>query len=263
LLQFKRNPQWYLGIASDISNITSTHFAKLFAIEKGGLDLWNAYFKRKIIYIQLSTNQYKETAKRLGRMILHDLMTVCGKIHAQVDDDKKQLFPIIIDEFESFAVEAFPEFLATARSAKMPITISHQSLGDLERFNAAFTSQIQVNTDNKFFLRTDHPQTLEYIIRTIGTQVSYKKTLQTMDDLISQRETGLGSIREVDIFKISPNVMRSLALGQALVYTRRPLNFDIVQLDRIRPKTSPRKQKQIINDMTSVVMNNLIPKKDK
>ena len=82
-------------------------------------------------------------------------------------------------------------------------------------------------------MRQDDPTSVETYSKISGTVKSIKDTYQTEEGIFHKDMTGLGSTREVDEFRIKPNIIRELARGEAAVIIKQPFITDLLQLDYI------------------------------
>jgi type IV secretory pathway TraG/TraD family ATPase VirD4 len=221
------------GLTADLGMIAESEFANLLVTEKPEIDLLSAYLEKKIVYFQLNAQGYEETARRFGRIILQDLKTVSNYIQAYLPEEQRSFYPVFVDEFSNFAYEQFIEFLNKARGAHLAILIAHQSLGDLEKAGGPFLKQVLENCNIKIILRQDDPASIETYARISGTETALKNTYQTKDDLFDKSPTGLGTVREVEEFRINPNMIRELGRGEAAIIIKQPFITDILQLDFI------------------------------
>ncbi len=221
------------GLTADIGMISESEFADILSTEKPEIDLLDAYLNKKIVYFQLNAQGYEETARRFGRIILQDLKTISNYIQAYMTEDRRSFFPVFIDEFSNFAYEPFIEFLNKARGAHFAILIAHQSLGDLEKTGNHFSKQVLENCNIKIVMRQDDPTSIETYSKISGTVRSLKDTYQTEEGVFEKDLTGLGTIREVDEFRIKPNIIRELARGEAAIIIKQPFITDLLQLDFI------------------------------
>ncbi len=219
------------GMTADLGMISESEFSGLLRDEKPQIDLLDAYLKRKIVYFQLNAQGYEETARRFGRIVLQDLKTISNYIQAYLPEDKRFFFPIFVDEFSNFAYEQFVEFLNKARGAHLAITIAHQSLGDLQKAGDHFLKQVLENCNIKVVMRQDDPASIEMYSRISGTEKTFKDTMQTQEDWIDKSPTGMVSVREVEEFRLNPNLIRELGRGEAAVIIKQPFVIDVLQLD--------------------------------
>jgi len=231
--QFKNNSKFLSGLIADLYLMSHSEFSDLVDVEIPDIDLLDAYLNNKIVYFQLDLQGYGDTAKRLGRMILQDIRTVSSYIQSYVKDHKRKFFPVFVDDASSFLDVNFIDFLNKARSAKLAITLLHQSLGDLViRGDMAFQQQVLENTNIKIILRQDDPESVEKFTKVGGTRPVVISTYQTEDRLLGKGFTGQGSIRAGQEFRVDPDLIRALKRGEAVVIWKSPsFHTDYVKLD--------------------------------
>lgn len=231
--QFKNNSKFLSGLIADLYLMSHSEFSHLVDVEIPNIDLLDAYLNNKIVYFQLDLQGYGDTAKRLGRMILQDIRTVSSYIQSYVKEHKRKFFPVFVDDASSFLDVNFIDFLNKARSAKLAITLLHQSLGDLViRGDMAFQQQVLENTNIKIILRQDDPESVEKFTKVGGTRPVVISTYQTEDRLLGKGFTGQGSIRAGQEFRVDPDLIRALKRGEAVVIWKSPsFHTDYVKLD--------------------------------
>jgi hypothetical protein len=66
-----------------------------------------------------------------------------------------------------------------------------------------------------------------------------KRTEQTLATIHGHEQTGLGSAREVDEYHVSPNLIRQLHQGYAVVQMNAPATLDLVRLDHLETSKFP------------------------
>lgn len=223
------------GLIADIGLLVKSEFSELINVENPEINLLDVYEQRKIAYFQLNTQAYEDTARRFGRLILQDIKGVSNYIEAHYPPERRHFSPVFIDEFGSFTYPSFIEFLNKARGAGFAITLAHQSLGDLAREGTHYQQQILENTNIKIIMRQDDPRNVELFSRMAGTRGSVKMTYQTKEQMMISGYTGMGSLREVEEFIISPNRIKQLQQGEAALIMKVPTFIGFVQLDYIGP----------------------------
>ncbi len=221
------------GLTAALGLIAESEFSQLLIEEKPQIDLLDAYQKKQIVYFQLNTQGYEETARRFGRIVLQDLKTVSNHIQSYLPEKERSFFPIFVDEFSNFAYESFTEFLNKARGAHLAITLAHQSLGDLQKVGDHFVKQVLENCNIKIVMRQDDPASIETYSRISGTEKTFKDTVQVQEDFVSQSPTGMGTVRVVDEFRLKPNTIRELRRGEAAIIMKQPFVIDVIQLDYV------------------------------
>lgn len=231
--QFKNNAKFLSGLIADLYLMSHSEFSSKVDVEVPEIDLLDAYLNKKIVYFQLDLQGYGDTAKRIGRMILQDIRTVSSYIQSHVKDHNRKFFPVFVDDASSFLDLNFIDFLNKARSAKLAITLLHQSLGDLViRGDSAFQQQVLENTNIKIILRQDDPVSVEKFSKVGGTRPTVISTYQTEDRLLGKGFTGQGSIRAGQEFRVDPDLIRALKRGEAVLILKSPaFHTDYVKLD--------------------------------
>ena len=224
------------GLRSQLEALLMTDFGELLKAPQPTLDLAEAYQAGAIVYFALPVARFPETAPLVAKLIISDLNSVAGMV--QDGQLARGFASIVIDEFAAFAMPLFVDLLNKGRSAGMAITISHQSMrGDLAAAERGFVDQVADNTNIKICLRQSADA--EYVAGLSGTYKTIKRTEQTLAALFGHEPTGLGSAREVDEYHVSPNLIRQLHQGYAVVQINAPAKLDLVRLDHLDTSKFP------------------------
>lgn len=232
------NTQNLAGLLSDLMAVVDSDFGHLFDVAAGEIDLVDVYQKNKIVLFQLNTGLYQETSVRLARLILQDIKTMSNLVQANLSQDERGFFPIFVDEFATIAFPGFIDLLNKARSSKIAITIAHQSLGDLKQYGDYIGSQVNENTNNKLIFRQTDPDSVNLLTQMGGTAAADKLTVQTSQFLGGTVETGVGSSRTVEKFRIDPNLIKELPRGYAVLMQKDINRICYVQCDYMPVKGS-------------------------
>ncbi len=174
-----------------------------------------AYFAVPIGHLQVLANP-------LGRMLISGLLSVAAARQKQYPKPKPA--SVVLDEFAEFATPVFSSFIATVGSARFWTVLSHQDLGQLKRIEGmspeAFHSAVFANTSGcKVCFRTPAPEDAEFWSATLGTYTTFKDTEQVQRGMLGSMRTGQVSRREVEEFKVHPNLLKNLKPGTALIYS--------------------------------------------
>lgn len=249
------------GLIADIGLIAKSEFKQSLESTNPDIDLNKAYRENQIVYIQLNTQGYEETARRLGRIILQDLKTVSNDIQSYRLKSERYFFPVYIDEFASFASESFIELLNKARGAGLAITMAHQSLGDLLKHGEFFQIQIMENTNIKVIMRQDHADSSEALARAIGTETSKSETYQIEDHILwGKTKTGLGSVREVQEFLIHPDKIKRLQRGEAIILVKQPFKTGIIKAHQFNNELYKNRGESIFKSMKCNMVKPSLPR---
>ncbi len=221
--QFRNNAKFLSGLIADLYLMSHSEFSKLVDVVEPEIDLLDFYKNKKIVYFQLNLQGYGDTAKRIGRMVLQDLKAVSSHIQSEIPEVNRKFFSIFIDDASSFLDVNFIDFLNKARASKLAITLLHQSVGDLViKRDLSFAQQVMENTNVKIILRQDDPQSVEKLAKMGGTRKTMISTYQTEEKISGKGLTGQGSIREGQMFRIEPDLIRSLRRGEAFIIWKSP-----------------------------------------
>jgi hypothetical protein len=224
------------GLRSQLEALLMTDFGELLRAPLPTLDLAEAYRSGAIVYFALPVARFPETAPLVAKLVISDLNSVAGMV--QDGQLERRFASVVIDEFAAFAMPLFIDLLNKGRSAGMAITISHQSMrGDLAMAERGFVEQVADNTNIKICLRQSADA--EYVAGLSGTYKTVKRTEQTLAAIHGYEQTGLGSAREVDEYHVSPNLIRQLHQGYAVVHMNAPATVDLVRLDHLETSKFP------------------------
>jgi TraM recognition site of TraD and TraG len=217
------------GMRAQLETLLMSDFGELLVAAQPDLSLAEAYRCGQVVYFALPVARFPETAPLVAKLIIGDLNGVAGMI--QDGELHKGFASIVIDEFAAFAMPLFIDLLNKARSAGMAITIAHQSMrSDLARAGEGYAGQVADNTNIKICLRQS--EDAEYFAGLAGTRSIVKRTEQTEATLLGEDPTGLGSARDADEYQVSPNLIRELPPGVAVVKIDQPVrHLDMVAFD--------------------------------
>jgi hypothetical protein len=164
---------------------------------------------RKILFVDLPTESKAVQSKRVGRLLLQEIVNVSGLFKSYTGEIPSQPFPIYVDEFDAFATESFAMFLNKGRSSKFMIHMAHQTLSDLRQVSETFAGRIMGNVNARFIFRQDDPDDAETWSRLFGTRETEISTYRVSNG----DRTGETSMREGREFRISPDRIKALPVG--------------------------------------------------
>ena len=205
------------GLKLGLQSFANSEAAKKLSSDDHAITLRfkNAIEEKAVAYVSLSPLEYPKMAKSLGRLMINDLKATLSEFLKYGGQDVLLIF----DEFSSFGGDEILNLINQGRSAGAHIITGTQSVADLERSvekgGEAFKEQMLAN--HKTFIL--HAQTTasnaEFFSKSIGTKNAFEPTIQIDEDGV----TGLGSIRETQQFRVSPNEFRDLKQGEAYILT--------------------------------------------
>ncbi|MFY7994152.1 MAG: type IV secretory system conjugative DNA transfer family protein [Bacteriovoracaceae bacterium] len=175
----------------------------------------------QLLLMSIPTLKYQKIGHQLGKLVLQDLAYCVGDREKNSYNDFCSVF---LDEFSEFAYEGFVSILNKARSAKVALHLSHQSMSDLSKVSPDFAKSVITNTNIKCILGLNDPETADYFARHMGTFTEDKFTEQVEEEGFFKRHktTGRGSMREVESYKVHPNDLKRLNRGRGVLHVPTP-----------------------------------------
>lgn len=169
----------------------------------------------KIAIILLPTLLYQQSASILGKIFLQEIAWSIARREALGDKAFSSLF---LDEFGSFVYPGFLGLLNKARSAKIAVHISHQSMGDLSAVSDSFAQAIHTNTNIKCILGVNDPITADFFAKHLGTLDIIEATERAEKDLFGDYDkSGSLNIRQSEAYKIHPNNLKNYSQGRGVI----------------------------------------------
>lgn len=200
-------------------------------------DVMDSNKSTQLLMMSIPTLKYQKIGHQLGKLILQDLAFCVGDREKERFNDFCSVF---LDEFSEFAYEGFVSILNKARSAKVGLHLSHQAMSDLSRVSPDFAKSVITNTNVKCILGLNDPETADYFARHLGTFTEEKLTEQTDEEgfMRGRRKTGMGSMREVESYKVHPNDLKRFTRGRGVLHvpTDRGSVTEVIQFQTIGGK---------------------------
>lgn len=190
----------------------------------GGLDLEQAIVAGDIVVLNLDAAQDLEAAQFIANLAISDFVSTIARLgHAgwhidPVTGQQNRLNFLVVDEFAALGATGLIDAVERSRSHGAAVMLSAQSYTGLSVVGEGFLERVSTSTTVKFIHRAEAEA--ETLAQLIGTRKGWAETQQTFEDLDALgsqfRASGQGSLREVDKFKIHPNVFRNLAPGEVV-----------------------------------------------
>ena len=208
------------GLISQISPFANSEVAKIVNCTDNDGSLSNLMldsYDTQIFIFSIPTLKYQKLGHQLGKLILQELAWCIGERERLRENN---FTSVILDEFPEFVYEGFISILNKARSAKVAMHLCHQALSDFTAISESFARSINTNTNVKCILGLNDPETADFYARHLGTFTTEKYTEQTVEGgfFRNKEETGRASMREVESYKIHPNILKSLYQGKGVIH---------------------------------------------
>lgn len=205
------------GIFSNLKLLCDSEFGHIFRDTGSALSISDIRVRGVNLYIALPSLAYNQISSSVGKVIITSIMTHAFKSMntTEYKDDYNNLSQIslFVDEAASFVFEGFETLPAQCREAKINITLATQSISDFKKINNAFFNQLITYSANLWAFRTPSAEDAEVLSALFGTKSEEKKTIQIEGD----NETGLGSLRETEKYRVHPNILKRLPNYQAVL----------------------------------------------
>lgn len=225
LVEYMKTPlndrkQKLAGLTSQLSPFA---YGEIAEFVNGGKDevllneLMDSDSPTSLLMMSIPTLKYQQLGHQLGKLILQELAFAVGEREKK---EKNEFCSVFLDEFSEFVYEGFISVLNKARSAKVALHLSHQSVSDLSKVSPDFALSINTNTNVKCIMGLNDPETADFYARHFGTMTTEKVTEQVEEKGFFKKheQTGRGSLREVESYKVHPNILKELCNGRGVLH---------------------------------------------
>jgi type IV secretory pathway TraG/TraD family ATPase VirD4 len=225
------------GLATRLAVITESVAGPFLTPEEAGINLPSTLRDGGVVVFSLNSSTYGELAAHLGALVIQDLKTAAGDL---LHNPGALPAYVAVDEFSALGADHLLALLARARGAGLRVLLATQELADLDRAADGFRDQVLGNTATKIAHRQEVPLSADTLALIAGTRQVWHQTFQT-DALIpgstaGQLNTGMGTKRQVDEYRVHPNTLKTLRTGEAVLIRKHPRPD--VRVVRVVPPTS-------------------------
>jgi hypothetical protein len=196
------------------------------------VDLRSALRGEQIVLFSLNSSSYGKLSAQLGALAVQDLIACVGE--RMRHPSLRQPALVSVDEFSGLEGDQIVGLNVRCREAGVAFLVATQEPTDFERAGRGLRDQILGSTAIKIVHRLDVPSSAEMIAKSAGTEIVWERSSQfEQHPLFGERPTGRGSARQVERFRVHPNVIKSLPTGRAVVLTKVPeARVQVVQVSR-------------------------------
>ncbi len=252
------------GLIANLKTICRSSFGKLLkdsfinnsgkGFKNSAMTMRRALDEGACIYIGASTQGYGSMARTIGKIFVNELLQLShyrGVVARSPLENIGSPFAVFIDEAGSILFQDFIDLVNKARSSGIQIYTAVQSMQDFDALAGGkpFMKQLFECYSNFIFLRQSGPESAEMVSSLFGTYISKKETNVIEDG----DKTGKGSMREVNEFRVHPDIVKELNVGQALFLSLGPRKFHLLNLrnpeQTVYKKKNFIKGKEVINDI--------------
>jgi hypothetical protein len=219
------------GVISKLDNLCAREFMPIVGNpdpKKAEIDLLAAIQNQKIVYFQMNTNGYADTSIRIGKLIIQDLKLISSMIQSGRAKKGSAFTGVFVDEFGSFAMPDFADFLKQVRSANIGLHLFFQGSADLRNVSEVFEEQVLGNTIVKIIFRQDVNSDVEKWAHMAGTEDAMIQSYQTTNTGNFSTRTGMGNVHEGKRMKIDFDIFKNLTRGKAVVIDKGRRTHDVI-----------------------------------
>ncbi|OEJ20928.1 TraM recognition domain-containing protein [Streptomyces subrutilus] len=212
------------GLATRIRNLVSGEGGRVLVESPDGVDLYESVKRGDIVLFSLAANTDAKAARQVGNLFLTDLGAVGDRLLSENFGENGGLFLAGVDEFSGLGGSTMTGLFQRLRAAGGGLFVCTQDLADLQDVSDAFLAAVLTNTNVLILHRTK--ASAEQVSELLGTYEGWEETLQVQEDIgvlgSTTAGSGVGSLRQVDRFKVHPNQLRQLGVGEAIVALGHP-----------------------------------------
>ena len=185
------------------------------------IDVRAALAGDQVVLFSLNSSTYGKLSAQLGALAIQDLVAAAG--HRLVQPARGGQAVIGIDEFSALDSDNVISLLARCREAGVSVLLSTQELADLDRSARGLRDQVLGSTAVKIAHRQEVPASARTIAQMAGMETVWDESIQTnRHPLLGLRESGRGTRRQAERFRVHPDEISSLPPGQAVLITKLP-----------------------------------------
>lgn len=203
-----------LGLANRLALLRDSPATKLRFGASGGIDL-DAVLRGERALFSLPAAEFPEEAPAIAAAVIQSF-GAAGQRWAQGDERLRAL--LIVDEAARLAGEQLRQAVAIGRGAGIGAVIAVQDHADLDYVAAGTREAVETGANTWITMR--QVASAEPIAMALGSRTVKKETRQHDSHRVFFTDTGMRSERDVEEFRVSPNVIRSLGRGEAIVWRR-------------------------------------------
>jgi conjugal transfer pilus assembly protein TraD len=182
------------------------------------VDLRASLAAGEVVLFSLNSSRYGSLAAQVGTLAIQDLISVSGERLDHTGDARAAT--VAIDEFSALGSDHVLALLSRGRESGFSVLLATQELSDLERAGRGFRDQVLGLTTVKIAHRQDVPGSARTIAEMAGTKLAWDETRQLRSPLTPTGSRG--TRRQVERFRVHPNVVKTLGPGEAVLLVKSP-----------------------------------------
>ncbi len=220
---------------SEVTDTTAGEWLRAATSPAEEIDLRDVLTRRAVVVFSINSDSYPGAAAVIGNLVLQDLVGTAGDLR----QERASAHSVVaVDEFGALSGEQLGRLLSTARDVGMPTLLARQDLAQLRRVSEHFEAEVKANISALIAHRQSEPDSAEQVARICGTEEIVQQTQQInrlRPALLSadlDHTTGVGSEHYERDFRVPPDTIKDLDLGEAVMRTWNPAAVHVVRTYR-------------------------------
>lgn len=231
-IDMKRLKETFGGIAGRLYSFGTGSFGDVMNTTSPECKLFDAMRMNKLVYVMMPTMGKPETASSFGKMFLGDARTAFSWLQAlQAHQKPNPPLLFFMDELGSYATPQLARPFEQNRSAGVILLPAYQTYSNLESVSPEFAQMVLGNTWTKVFFKPGSQETAVDSADMIGMETTVQDSLSvsggqgasnkaagSATEAGASENESLGfSEREQETYRVSPDELKSLDKGEAIV----------------------------------------------
>ncbi|MGC9220439.1 MAG: helicase HerA-like domain-containing protein [Solirubrobacteraceae bacterium] len=224
------------GLASRLAVLSESHSGPFLQPSSTGpnVNLRETLTGSGVVLFSLNSSTYGGLASLLGTLVVQDVVAASGsRLTSGNTGRPPPPATVAIDEFSALHSDNVLALLARGREARVGVLLCTQELADLDRVGRGFRDEVLGTTAVKLIHRQDVPDSALMAARLAGTVRTWERTYQERAWGAWPAASSGSSAREVQRFRVEPDLISSLGVGEALVISKVPRAT--AQIARVSP----------------------------
>jgi len=192
--------------------------------KSGGIDLAGVLEGERVLF-SLPAAEFPDEGPAIAAAAIQAL-GAAGQRLARGDEALRAV--LVVDEAPRLGGDQLREAVAIGRGAGIGAVIAVQDFADLDYVAAGTREAVETGANTWIVMR--QVASAERIADALGSRTTIKHTVQRDRHRLFLSDTGMRSERQVEEYRVSPNVIRSLDRGEAIVWRRLRGSVDRVKI---------------------------------
>lgn len=230
-INMKRLKETFGGVAGRLHQFGTGRFGAVVNSYSPEFRMFDAIRDNKIVIIRLPRLGKPEAAEAFMKMALADFRTAMAWFQERVADRPSPRFLCLMDEFGAYALSNMDQPFEMGRTSGLSLWALFQSYGQLDKVSPEFKQIVNATTYTKIFFGLGDTVGAEEAANVIGQTTVVKESISSSardsastpkvavaPDGGSSADEGLSisETEELD-FRVTPDEVRSLSIGEAIV----------------------------------------------